>query len=189
MNLKYFGDVLSLLRALLVVPVIAFSAAGNWTAAVLVLALAWATDLVDGPAAKKWGGLRDRHPDFDADGIADTVLAFGSTLVPLVYAYANYDMTVVIGLTALYALAAVVGTRMALVMNKPGHRWLIAFNMIVLHSAVQIGGGLVWFAYMANRNPVDAWLVGGIFAIIAILQSKKIALWWNGRFQPVEEKR
>jgi phosphatidylglycerophosphate synthase len=188
MNLKYFGDALSLLRALLVVPVIVFSMFGNWQAAVLILAAAWATDLVDGPAAKKWGGLRDSHPDFDVDGICDTVLAFGSTLVPLVYAYVKYDMTAVIGLTALYALAAVVGTRMALVMNKPGHRWLIAFNMIVLHSAVQIGGGLVWFAYMANRNPVDAWLAGGIMAGIAILQNEKIVLWWNGRFQPIEKK-
>jgi hypothetical protein len=115
-------------------------------------------------------------------------LAFGSTLVPLVYAYVNYDMTAVIGLTALYALTAVVGTRMALAMKTPGHRWLIAFNMIVLHSTVQIGGGLVWFAYMAHRNPVDAWLAGGIMAGIAILQNEKIVLWWNGRFQPIEKK-
>jgi phosphatidylglycerophosphate synthase len=188
MNLKYLGDGLSLLRALAIIPIIAFAAYGNWTAAFLILAFAWATDLVDGIAAKKWGGLRDSHPEFDADGIADSVLAFGSTLVPLVYAYANYNFTVVVGLTALYALTVIVGTRMALIMNKPGHRWLIAFNMIGLHSVVQIGGALVWFSYMVNRNPVDAYLAVALLVGIAIFQSSKIALWWNGRFQPIEKK-
>jgi|GEM_PF-3194264 len=180
--LKYTGDALSLLRALAVLPVIVCSITGHWTAAFVALGIGWATDLVDGAIAKKWGGLRDSHPDFDVDGICDTVLAFGSTFVPVVYAYIHYDMTAVIGLTVLYALTMLVGGRMASVMNEPGHRWLIAGNMIVLHAIVQIGGGLVWFAYM-SAGALAAWLTIALLTMIAFFQKRKIGLWWQGRFK------
>jgi phosphatidylglycerophosphate synthase len=178
------GDALSLLRALMTVPVIALSATSHWTAAFVCLGLGWATDLVDGACAKQWGGLRNSRPDFDIDGICDSVLAFGSTAVPLIYAYANYGTTAVINLTGLYAMTVVFGLSMVKVMNTPptaGRRALIAFNMIVSHSIVQIGGGIMWFAYMA-AGQFAVWLVAAILAMTAVFQKRKIGLWWAGRF-------
>lgn len=181
-TLKYLADALSFLRAAAVVPVIVFSIMDNWHLAFLILITAWATDLVDGIAAKKYGSFSADHK-IDADGIADSVLAFGSTVVPVVYAY-EHNLFFGALLTVLYAATAYFGTRMALGMNKeitPQRRWLVAGNMIVLHAIVQIGATLVWFDYMASGTEAALRFIG-LLLIVAALQRRKIRLWWMGRF-------
>jgi phosphatidylglycerophosphate synthase len=187
-SMRYLADALSLLRALAIVPLVVLSAMGDWHNAFLVLAVAWATDLVDGFVARRYGTVF--KPEFDIDGKADSVLAFGSTLVPVVYAYNNYSMTVVVGLTVLYALTVIVGIAMVSVMNKPltpTNRWLIAGNMIVLHSVVQIGATLVWFDYMASGAEMAIRFTFAL-VLIAAVNYRKIRLWWNGQFRPAEAK-
>ena len=71
---RYVGDALSILRALAVIPFNFTLVAEAWTSAFLILGFAWATDLLDGVAVRKWGGLSDRYPNLDLDGISDTVL-------------------------------------------------------------------------------------------------------------------
>jgi phosphatidylglycerophosphate synthase len=185
---SYLADTLSLLRAVAIVPVVVFSVMGDWHTAFLIFAAAWATDLVDGYVARKYGTVLPAA--FDADGKADTVLAFGSTAIVLVYAWLHYDPIVAVGLSVLYAMTVGFGTWMALIMNKPltpGRRWLIAGNMIVLHSIVQIGATLVWFDYMAS-GPIMALRFTAALALIAVVQNRKIRLWWNGQFRPLEAK-
>lgn len=185
---RYLADLLSLLRAVAIVPVVVFAIMGDWHTAFLILLAGWVTDLFDGVAARKYGTILS--PEFDADGKADSILAFGSTLVPLVYAYENYSMTVVVVFTVLYALTLLIGGWMVLIMNKPlttVNRWVIAGNMIVLHSTVQIGATLVWFDYMASGADAAMRLTGAL-AIIAAIENRKIRLWWNGQFRPIETK-
>lgn len=184
---KYLADLLSLLRALALVPVIVFSIAGNWPIAFLFLLMGWATDLVDGIVSKHYEeefGSFSRERGIDADGIADSVLAFGSSAVPVIYAYHTHHVFVGILLSVLYAATVYFGTRMALSMNKqltPKRRWLVAGNMIMLHAVAQIGATLVWFCLMAT-NPELAVCFIGVMALVAALQYHKIRLWWIGRF-------
>lgn len=180
---KYLADLLSLLRALALVPVIVFSIMGNWHIAFLVLLIGWATDLVDGIFAKRYGSFSAER-DIDADGIADSVLAFGSSAVPVIYAYHTHHVLIGVLLTALYLATVVFGTMMARNMNKAlttRLRWLIAGNMIVLHAIVQIGATLIWFDYMASGAEM-ALRFAGLLAIVAALQFRKMRLWWVGRF-------
>jgi len=184
----YVADALSFLRAAAVVPVIVYSIMGNWHIAFLILLAGWITDLLDGIAARRYGTVLS--PEFDIDGKADSILAFGSAAVPLVYAYANYSMGVVVGLTILYALTVIVGIWMVSVMNKPltpSNRWVIAGNMIVLHSVVQIAAVLVWFDYMASGRDM-ALRLSIVLLGVGLFQNRKIRLWWNGRFRQDEPK-
>lgn len=185
---RYLADLLSLLRAVAIVPVVVFSIMGDWHTAFLILLAGWVTDLFDGIAARKYGTILSAK--FDADGKADIVLAFGSTLVPLVYAYVNYSMTVVVALTVLYALTLLIGGWMVSIMDKPltpTNRWVIAGNMIVLHSMVQIGATLVWFDYMASGADAAMRLTGAL-ALVAAIKNRKIRLWWKGQFRPLEAR-
>ncbi|HEU4715605.1 MAG TPA: CDP-alcohol phosphatidyltransferase family protein, partial [Candidatus Saccharimonadales bacterium] len=88
----YVGDALSILRALAVVPFALALMAEAWTPAFLILGLAWATDLVDGVAVRKWGGLSDRYPNLDLDGINDTILQIGSTGAITYYMGSQYGV-------------------------------------------------------------------------------------------------
>ena len=179
---KYLADTLSLLRAAAAIPVIAFAVMGNWHAAFLCLVVGWATDLVDGIAARRYGTVLSA--EFDADGKADSVLAFGASAVPVVYAYGHYSPLVAATLTVAYVATCISALAMISIMNKPltpARRWLIASNMIIMHGIVQIGATLLWFDYMAagtdNAMRLAATLLG-----VGVFQHRKIRLWWVGRF-------
>lgn len=181
---QYLADALSFLRVASLLPVIIYSVQGEWGAAFFFLLLGWATDLVDGLAARRWGTVLSK--EFNIDGKADAVLAFGSSIVPVVYAYHVHHVFVGIALSLLYAATVYFGTKMALSMNKPltpKLRRLIAGNMIILHGAVQIGATLVWFCLMATTTELAVCFVGALLTVVA-LQYHKIHLWWNGRFEP-----
>lgn len=196
MNLRYAGDGLSLLRALLTIPVVAYVVDENWTAAALILGLAWATDLIDGIAAKKWGGLRDRFPNFDADGIADTVLAIGSTGVVAYYMGHHYGFGswefLAVGITA--AACVLAGGIMVVFLMIFGetpvtawHRVIVGGYMIFGHSVLQIGAPLVWLAYMADgADNATATMI--VLLCVAALQYQKVLLWRSGRLSPAETK-
>lgn len=180
--MRYLSDLLSLLRFLGIAPVIIFSLEGRWTAATLMLLLAWATDLLDGAAAHRFGSLRDRWPDLDSDGIADSVLAFGSSAIPVIYYYAHGEYFIAIVLTVVYIVTVAYGIAMVRVMNDeptPTTRMIVRVNMIVMHSFVQIAGTLCWFAYMAVGE-VGACLVFIGMLVVALLQSSKLELWMKG---------
>lgn len=178
---KYLADVLSFLRAAAVLPVIIYSMQGEWGVAFLFLLLGWATDFADGMAARRWGTVLSK--EFDIDGKADAVLAFGSSIVPVFYAYAH-NVAVGVLLSLLYAVTMYFGAKMALSMNKqltPKLRRLIAGNMIILHGMIQIGATLVWFCLMATNPELTVCFVG-LLLLVAALQYHKIRLWWVGRF-------
>lgn len=196
MNLRYSGDGLSLLRALLTIPVVIYVTDENWTAALLILGLAWATDLVDGIAAKKWGGLRDQFPSFDADGIADTVLAIGSTGAITYYMGHHYGLNSWEFLVA-YLIAGgcvLAGGVMVLLLMIFGetpvttwHRVIVGGYMIIGHSVFQIGAPLVWLAYMADgADSATATMI--VLLCVAALQYQKVLLWRSGRLSPAETK-
>jgi phosphatidylserine synthase len=196
MRLKYFGDVLSLLRALAVLLVAYFLWHEAWTGASVTVTLAWLTDPVDGWAAKKWGGLRDRYPNFDVDGIADTVLAVGSTVMIEVYMMRHFGVTswqaVTVGVLVLACILG--GLVMVLFLAKAGetpvtklHRVIVGGNMVIGHSLLQIGATLVWLAYM-SKGWDQAVAMTITLLCVAGLQREKIALWCSGQLRPVITK-
>lgn len=196
MRLRYLGDVLSLLRALAVLLVAYYLWHEAWTAASFTAAFAWLTDPFDGWAAKKWGGLRDRYPNFDTDGIADTILAVGSTVMIEVYMMRHFGVTswqaVTVGALVLACILG--GLVMVLFLAKAGetpvtrlHRIIVGSNMIVGHALLQIGATLVWLAYM-SKGWDQAVAVAIILACVAVLQHEKIALWYSGRLRPIAAK-
>jgi hypothetical protein len=193
LRLKYLGDALSLLRALAVLPFVYFAWTEAWTAASLTLALGWATDLVDGYAAKKWGGLCDRYPNFDSDGIADTFLAIGSTVMVEIYMLRHFGLdswqSVTVGSLVLACILG--GLVMVLFLAKAGetpvttaHRVIVGTNMIVGHALLQIGATMVWLAYLSEGTD-QAVAMTITLLCVAGLQREKIALWYGGRLRPV----
>ena len=178
------ADWLSVDRVLLTGLLLIVSYNQVWTTAVAVFGLAWFTDLLDGWVARRYGSLRDDHPNLDMDGICDSLLAFGSSLVVVIYAWLNYSPVAYGSLTGLWILTLVSGVTMASMMKRPltvRLRWLIAVNMIVMHGAIQIFGTGAWFAYMAFGWPgVVATLV--VALPVAWLQRRKMQLWLAGKF-------
>lgn len=182
---RYLADALSLLRGVAIVPIIIYSAMEDWHTAFLIVIAAWATDLVDGWAARRYGTVFSLG--FDLDGKADAVLGFGSSAIVLVYAWTHYEPVVVVALSALYGLTVAFGLWMVAIMNKPltpTRRWVIAGNMIIFHSVVQIGATLVWFDYMASGRDAALRLTATLL-LVAALNIRKIRLWWSGRLRPV----
>lgn len=183
--MKYMADIVSLFRIFAVLPVLYFSYAGEWRLALVFLVLGWGSDLMDGYYARKFGSLRDSHPDFDADGIADSVLAFVSTLVPVIYITTYEGVAWGSLLIGLWVMTLISGIAMVRIMSKPTttkFRLLIAGNMVGMHGLVQIVGTLCWFAFMAFG------IVGVAAMIIAMIpvgfkQRHKMSLWFVGRFE------
>ena len=178
------ADWLSIDRVLLTGLLLVVSYNQVWTTAVVVFGLAWFTDLLDGWVARRYGSLRDDHPNLDMDGICDSILAFGSSLVVVVYAWFHYNPAIHWLLIGLWVLTLVSGATMAAAMNRPltaRLQWLIAINMIVFHGIVQILGTAAWFAYMAfGTSGVVATLV--VALPVAWLQRRKMRLWLAGKF-------
>lgn len=183
--MRFAADALSLLRGLLAIPLIMLGLTGNWKLAFILLLLAWATDPLDGMLARKYGSYQTRHPtiDFDADGIADSILAFLSSSVPVIYAWFNLPKVVAITLSVVYLLTYIAGTAMVIVMNNTSSRFVrsvIRINMIVFHGLLQIVATIAWFGFMAFGMPaVIAVLVGSI--VLGYTQRRKIELWFRGR--------
>jgi phosphatidylglycerophosphate synthase len=183
--MKYMADVVSLFRILTVLPVLYFSFADEWRLALAFLVLGWGSDLADGYYARKFGSLRDAHPDFDADGIADSILAFATSFVPVIYVIDHESGAWASLLIWLWIMTVISGVAMVRVMGKPittKTRLLVAGNMVVMHGLVQIVGTLCWFAFMAFG------IVGVAAVIIAMIpvgfkQRRKMSLWLVGRFE------
>jgi len=183
------ADLLSLLRALCgCAAVVAGIFYQNYPAAFILAVLGWSTDPFDGLAARKWGSLRDRYPDFDADGLADTVIAFGVTLLPISYAVQHHASSdVIISLISLYILTAVSGGAMVMIMMMKhpltqNEKNVISFNMVVMHGGVQIGLATIWLAYVAYGIPI-AVVTFLVLIAVAVSQKRKIQLWIDGRLK------
>jgi phosphatidylglycerophosphate synthase len=183
----YIADTLSLLRVLATLFVICFALAGMWTTAFVFLIFGWGTDLLDGLAARRYGSLRDSHPNFDADGLADSALAFGASLVPVGYAIHRTGWLSAPSITLMTAFVATVvsGVWMVSVMGKPASRLkkaVVAVNMIAMHGAVQIVAVVIWFAFMAyGIGPVLGIVIGSLVAVVPATQERKLKMWWTGR--------
>lgn len=175
--MRFTADVTSLVRALIAVPVLWFGIEHQWTLAFTLLLLGLATDVVDGWLARRFGSLRDTSPDFDADGIADSILLFVASFVPVTAYTGNARLVLAI----LWGVSLVVGILMVTGWGGPRQRAVIAFNMIVFHGVLQIGATSVWFAYMATGT-VGAIIVAIVMTAVAASQRHKLLLWWNGRF-------
>ncbi len=188
--MKYAADTLSLLRALAAIPVAIFTVNQRWEWALLALLLGWATDTVDGAAARRWGSLRDQRDKLDVDGLADSALAFVSTAAVAWHLTTHYSF----GWTAwiVWTITVIVGATMALMMDADrtaARRRLVAFNMIVSHGLVQIIATLLWFAYMADGKGVGLWTIASaiVLAAVTVWQRDKVALWYRGEFAPETE--
>lgn len=184
---KLIADVLSFLRALSIWPILVFSLHGQWGWAFLFLILGWGTDLLDGWAYRRWGSFSNGR--VDADGLADSVIAFGASLVPAAY-IAGHDATLEPILLIGYVASVCCGILMLLAMRYPDTdplaRKVIAFNMLVFHGALQIVATTLWFAYMA----AGWWLCGVTMAILGIVinrQAPKISGWLKGRLTAQEQ--
>ncbi|MFS8119351.1 MAG: CDP-alcohol phosphatidyltransferase family protein [Microcoleus sp.] len=179
------ADTLSLFRILLTVPVVYYGWNEYWRTALLFLVLAWSTDVLDGLCARNFGSLRDHLPGLDSDGIADSILAFGSAAIPVIY-YIHHDgwfNPVTVALLVLYALTLVFGVLMATAMgdlDATRTKKLIKLNMPIFHGLVQVIGVSAWFAYMAyNLRGLSMTLIVALVAIA--IQRRKINLWFVGR--------
>lgn len=181
----YLADSLSLLRAFSIIPLFVFSLNGEWRAATLVLILAWATDLFDGVAARAYGSLRGRKPSFDADGLADSILAFVASGVPVVYYFAQGQRLIGSMLAVVYIMTAISALVMIFIMNEPAtpkNRAIIRTNMVLMHGVIQIAATLCWFAYMAAGREGVSVMIAAVM-IIGLLQRPKITLWMKGELR------
>jgi phosphatidylglycerophosphate synthase len=189
----YVADALSLLRIILTPFVVFFGLTGRWEAAFVCLITAWFTDLCDGKMARNFGSLRDKYPSFDADGIADSVLAFVSSAVPVIYygTHVGWCSGPTVALIILYILTIVSGVWMITVIGAKlktlPKKWvarintrIVAVNMIVMHGIVQIGATIGWFAYMAGGDKIAVY-AGSVLLLAAYGQDHKIRLWRAGR--------
>lgn len=183
--MKYMADVVSLFRILIVLPVLYFSYTEEWRLALALLVFGWGSDLMDGYYARKFGSLRDSHPGFDADGIADSVLAFATSFVPVIYVIDRESGAWASLLIWLWAMTLISGVAMVRVIGKPvtsKTRLLVAGNMLIMHGLIQIVGTLCWFAYMAFG-------IVGVAAVIIVMipvgfrQRHKMSLWLAGQFE------
>ncbi len=176
--MRFIADLLSLFRILTVLPILIFASQNNWIAAFAWLIIGWATDLLDGLSARRFGSESDRR-GIDADGIADSMLAFASSLVPGVYALGHGYQAIGYGLMILWVLSIVSGVMM--VFGKGGGR-MIAFNMIFFHAILQIGATIAWFAYMAY-GMVGITAITVALSFVLFTQLHKIRAWIAGRFK------
>lgn len=191
----FIADGLSLLRAsVFMVLVLLFSWNAAWGLAFTALAIGWLTDVVDGLAARKWGSLRMIKPKWDSDGLADTSLAFTSSLVPVIY-YWDGMFTVnpvyffpAIVLTAAWIASIYFGIRMVIAMGQDpdfkqkATKRLVMINMIFFHGLFQIGFVVVWMAAMAAGWLVVPTLL--VLVIVGLKQQHKMQLWKAGRLTP-----
>lgn len=201
----------------------AFVDPAMWGWAFGALAYGWLTDTVDGWAARKWGSptqawaehiknggsrkgflaetwttsrlinLSFRMSMYDPDGAADTILAFTSSLVPVVYmvftTQNKWAMMLVTLLVLAYIFSILSGLLMMKFLGKDpefknlGTRGWVGFNMLVFHGAFQIGFTLLWFAYMAGGWGLTI-LVAAVLAFVASRQGDKMRLWLSGRLTP-----
>lgn len=184
------ADILSVIRSALAILLVwyAYSNSWNphWSVVFIGWVVAWLTDSLDGPLAQRFGSLRDRWPNLDNDGIADTLLALAGTMVVTGYAYGHWSDLAAIGILYIYLmswLAAVI--MVALVLSAPNSEFtsvFIAGNMLLGHAVIQIGFTSLWMAYMVAG-------IGGVIAtlaallIVAMAQRRKIALWRAGKLQ------
>jgi phosphatidylglycerophosphate synthase len=181
----YLADLLSLLRIILTSVVVFLGLTDRWEAAFSCLVIAWITDLLDGMAARKFGSLSHDH-ELDADGAADSVLAYLSAAMPVVYygMHTGWHSWLFIVLACLYASTLISTVWMLCIMNiehkTPLQVHVLAFQMIVVHAVLQIGATIVWFAYKAHGIGF-AGFVGAALVIVLISQKRKLLLWWNGR--------
>lgn len=211
--LAFTADGLSSLRAILGPIIFIWSmfcvfgdASWSWPACLCILA--WVTDLFDGPAARKWGshgrlwrqdaedGLipkRSFKATFDADGIADSSLAFFSSAVPVIYYLVTTQHKLAIlaaGYFALFYIAsALLGWAMVSAMQKDPDfkknetKALVLFNMTVFHGVFQIGFTITWFVIMAFGGVMFIPTVI-MLGVVAYKQLPKLKLWLNGRLTP-----
>lgn len=195
-----------------------------WVWAFVWLAFGWLTDPLDGWVARRWGSptfawkkweraggdrqsfvewyrIGNKIWDFsfrisanDPDGTADTILAFGSSLVPIVYIWATapnaWVLAVAMILAVLYLASIVMGIVMMILIGRDSEnrrtKSVVWINMAVFHGLLQIGLTPMWFAYMA----AGWWLVVPMLIILAVvgwLQRGKIALWRSGRLAQDED--
>lgn len=183
--MKYMADMVSLFRILCVAPLLYFAFTSEWKLAFATIIIAWASDLLDGVMARRFGSLRNSNPDFDADGIADSVLAFSSSVVPVIYIIHANGWGLGGILAGLWLLTVISGVAMISVMGKPitqETRLLVAGNMLIMHGIVQIAGTLAWFGYMAF-DVIGVLAVGITMLPVAYAQRHKMALWTAGKFE------
>ncbi len=178
------ADQFSLLRVAFMLLVIISSLFERWEFALVYLVAGWVTDILDGYLAQEFGSWRDKYPSLDMDGLADTALAFGSSLVVVIYGWHYYSLGIAWSLTGLFALTVISGVGMVLVMNQTVTTWtrrLIAVNMIVMHGGIQIFGTAAWFAYMTFGTP-GVLITLAVAVPVVLLQRPKMQLWMAGKF-------
>ncbi len=191
-----------------------------WWFAFAWVAFGWLTDTVDGWAARRWksptylwkkhveaGGDRqsfmkkyqngNRIRDFsvwfstqDPDGAADTILAFITSLVPVVYilvtTHNKWAMMLVTILVLIYLASIAMGLLMVKAVGQdPESRsqdtqLLVYGNMMLFHGLFQIGFTIMWFAFMAGgwTLAIPTLLV---LVFVAWKQQPKMRLWQEGR--------
>lgn len=180
--LFWAADGLSFIRALLGIWLFVAIYQQQWDLAFALWGVGWATDLLDGLMARRFGSLRQRYPGWDSDGLADTVLAFAGTFGFVVYAF-RADAPWKIWAVAVAAFLVIAGVAMLPLMGGGSQlaRQVVCWNMLLCHAGLQIGGISLWLAYMAGGWP-SVGLTSLILLVALFIQRHKMGLWWKGRF-------
>lgn len=177
--MKLIADSLSLFRIILTIPTVIAMTNHNFVLAFWLWMLAWATDLADGMFARNYGSLSEER-GLDADGIADSVLAFTvGAAVPFVTDGLVRVVATVLLLAALGSAGLMV-SRMS--RRSPATRRIIAVNMVVFHGLYQVVGLSMWLGYVAYGWWMVAVLALVFFVTAGMLQRDKIDAWLDGRF-------
>lgn len=176
------ADLLSFLRMLAALFIVACAQQGYWDVAFGILVFGWSTDAVDGIVARRFGSLRDRYPNLDIDRLADLVLGFTASLVATVYIAQHSHGFVTIILPSLYYVSIIIQfvaatARRLWPFTNPTRR-LVAVNMLVFHGLLQIGATCVWFASMVGRPWMYA--TAAVLYLVALVHHETLTAWWDG---------
>lgn len=168
----YAADLLTLCRAGLILPFVAFSWIQAWEWALLVLVLAWVTDIIDGPLARRYGSWADTHPYLNLDDEVDNLLVYAAWAAPLLATttwrpYYAAALITVVGVVAFLFRAV-----LDFIDPVPYRRRIAVF----VHNLVHMGSPFLLYGYLVARwTGLIATLVVG--ALVCLGYHSRLLRW------------
>ncbi|HSX41646.1 MAG TPA: CDP-alcohol phosphatidyltransferase family protein [Candidatus Saccharimonadales bacterium] len=164
------ANAVSVTRAIMALPIIVAAVAHNYQLAATLAGASWATDMIDGPIARKSGKAGG---DVDIDGISDFVLTLG-TYAGLFWLPLGLDHPVALAIT-LGEVLALTGIGVAYSKNSP---LAVTINMVICHGIVSIL--VVPLIYFVTAFGGVGWLWLVPMLILAVVRWPKLKTWIDG---------
>lgn len=151
------ADILTASRALAVVPIFLLSWYGEWRLAFIILVAAWVTDMLDGPAARRWGSLNQRSGTDEFDYHTDLLMQAG-VLMTLAFVENPFQSACAVFAALVFVSAMMLGSALSMwrLVHFELRTWLpmalFAYLAFGLMGVLAVTGSLVaWSALYRGR--------------------------------------